>query len=191
MALNSELPAGGERAPVFEHAPSSPTNHVFRLIDFDIDNFTLKMTFNHQNNIRNGLFSQNHIKHILHFLLFVFVKNHIFYTFDLGIDFLTSKLSLNMTFHHQNNTINGFSSQKAHRKEVLHLFVVLYATNHIFQLLDLEIDFLALKMTFDHQNKTRNGLINQKHIKHKYYTSCYLCLLKIILFIPLTLELTF
>ena len=78
MALNSELPAGGERAPVFEHAPSSPTNHVFRLIDFDIDNFTLKMTFNHQNNIRNGLFSQNHIKHILHFLLFVFVKNHIF-----------------------------------------------------------------------------------------------------------------
>ena len=25
MALNSELPAGCERAPVFEHAPSSPT----------------------------------------------------------------------------------------------------------------------------------------------------------------------
>ena len=30
MALNSELPAGCERAPVFEHAPSSPTCLMLR-----------------------------------------------------------------------------------------------------------------------------------------------------------------
>ena len=100
-------------------------------------------------------------------------------------------MTLKMTFNHQNNIVNGFSSKKSHRKEVIHLFVVLSVTNHIFRLLDPEIEVLTLKMTFNHQNNTRNGLINQNHIKHKYYTSCYLCLLKIIFFIPLTLELTF
>ena len=81
-----------------------------------------------------------------------------------------------MTFNHQNNTISGFSSKKSHRKEVLHLFVVLSVTNHIFCLFDLEIEVLTFKITFNHQN----GLVNQNRIKQKYYTSCYLCLLKII-----------
>ena len=63
---------------------------------------------------------------------------------------MTSK----MTFNHQNNIINGFSSQKSHRKEVLHLFVVLSVTNHIFHLLDLEIKDLTSKMTFNHQINT-------------------------------------
>ena len=117
----------------------------------------------------------------------MFVENHIFYTFDLGIKFLPLKMTLKMTFNHQSNTINGFSRHKSHRKEVLHLFVVLSVTNHIFHLIDLEIEVLTLTMTFNHQNITRNGLLNQNHIKHKYYTSCYFCLLKIIFFIPLTL----
>ena len=43
---------------------------------------------------------------------------------DLGIDFLTLKMTLKMTFNHQNNTINGFSCKKLHRIEVLHFFVV-------------------------------------------------------------------
>ena len=117
----------------------------------------------------------------------MFVENLMFYTFDLGIDFLTLKMTLNlkMTFHHRNNTITGFSSKKSHRKEVLHLFVVLYVTNPIFHSHDLEIEVLTLTMTINHQNNTRNGLLNQNHIKHKYYTSCYLCLLKIIFFLYL------
>ena len=105
----------------------------------------------------------------------MFVENLMFYTLDLGIDFLTLKMTLKVTFNHQNNTINGFSSKKLHRKEVLHLFVVLSVTNHIFHLHDLEIAVLTLTMTFNHQNNTRNGLLNQNHITHKYYTSCYLC----------------
>ena len=169
----------------------SVTKSCFRSLDLEIEFLSLKMTFNHQNNTRNGLFSQNYIKHILHFLLFVFVEKHIFHTFDLGIDILTLKMTLKMTLNHQNNTINGFSRQKSHRKEVLHMFVVLSVTNHIFRLLDLEIEVLTLKMTFKHQNNARNELLNQNHFKNKYYTSCYLCLLKIIFFIPLTLELTF
>ena len=94
----------------------SVTNHFFLLLDLEIEVLTLKMTFNHQNNTKNGLFSQNHSKHIyyiLHFLLFVFVENHIFYTFDFGIDLLTLKITLKMIFNHQNNTINGFSSQNS------------------------------------------------------------------------------
>ena len=98
--------------------------------------------------------------YILHFLLFVLVENHIFYTCDLGIDFLTFKMTSKMTFNHLNNITNGFSRQKSHRKEVLHLFVVLSVTNHIFHLIDLEIEVLTLTMTFNHQNNTRNGLLN-------------------------------
>ena len=89
-------------------------------------------------------------RYILHFLLFVFVENQFFYTFDHGIDILTLKMTLKMTFNHQNNTINGFCNQKSHRKEVLHLFTVVYVTNHIFRLLDLEIEVLTLTMTFNH-----------------------------------------
>ena len=113
----------------------------------------------------------------------MFVENHFFYTFDLGIDFLTSKMTLKMTFNHKNNTINGCSNKKSHRKEVLHLFLELSVTNHSFRLLDLEMEVLTLKVIFNHQNITRNGLLNQNHIKHKYYTSCYLCLVKIIYFL--------
>ena len=134
----------------------SVTNHVIRLLDLEIEVLTRKMTSNHQYNTRYGLFRQNHIKHILHFLLFVFVENHIFYTFDLGIDFLTLNMTLKITFNHQNNTINGFSNKNSHRKEVLHLFVVLYVIDHIFRLLDFEIEVLTLKITFNHQNNTRN-----------------------------------
>ena len=76
-------------------------------------------------------------------------------------------------------------------ERLLNLSVVLSVTKHVFRLLDLEIEVLTLKMTFNHQNNTRNGLFGQNHIKHIYYTSCYLCLLKIIFFIPSTLELTF
>ena len=35
--------------------------------------------------------------YIIHFLLFVFVENHIFRTFDLGNDFLTLKMTLKKT----------------------------------------------------------------------------------------------
>ena len=121
----------------------------------------------------------------------MFVENHICYTFDLEIDFFTLKMTLKMTFKQQNNTINGFSSKKSHRKAVLHMLVVLSVTNHIFRLLDLEIAVLTLKMTFNHQNNIRNVIFSQNHIKHIYYTSCYLCLLKIIFVIPLSLKLTF
>ena len=71
------------------------------------------------------------------------------------------------------------------------MFVVLCVTNHVFRLLDLEIEVLTLKMTFNYPNNTRNGLVSQNHIEHIYYTFFYLCLLKIIFLIPLTLELTF
>ena len=75
----------------------------FRLLDLAIEVLTLKMTFNHQNNTRNGLFSQNHIKDIYSISCYLcLLKIIFFYTFDLGIDFLTLK----MTFNHQNNTIN-------------------------------------------------------------------------------------
>ena len=97
----------------------------------------------------------------------MFVENHIFYTFDLGIDILTLNMTLKMTFNHQNNTINGFSNKKSQRKEVLHLFVALSVTNHIFRLLDLEIEVLTLQMTCNHQNNTRNGLLKLNHIKHE------------------------
>ena len=90
----------------------------------------------------------------------MFVENHICYTFDLEIDFLTLKMTLKLTFNHLNITINEFSSQKSRRKEVLHLFVVLPVTNLIFRLLNLEIEVLTLKMTSDHQKNTRNGLLN-------------------------------
>ena len=93
-------------------------------------------------------------------LAICFFLNNIFYTFDLGIDFLTLQMTLKMTFNHQNNTIKGFSSQKSHRKEVLHLCVVLSVTNHIFRLLDFENGVLTLKMTFNHQNNKRNRLLN-------------------------------
>ena len=130
----------------------------------------------------------------------MFVENHIFYTFDLGIHFLTVKMTLKMTLNHQNNTIDRFSRQKSHRKEVLHLFVVLSVRNHIFHILDLEIEVLTLTMTFNHQNNTRMDY--QIKIKHKYYTSCYLCLLKVIfcytfdlridlLTLKITLQMTF
>ena len=62
------------------------------------------------------------------------------------------------------------------------MFGLLSVTNNIFRLLDLEIEVLTLKMNFNHKKNTRNGLLNQNHIKHKYYTFCYLCLLKIIFF---------
>ena len=84
-----------------------------------------------------------------------------------------------------------FSGKKSHRKEVLNLFAVLSVTNHAFCLLDLEIEVFTIKMTSNHQNNTRYGLFSQNHIKHIYYTFCSLCLLKIIFFISLTLELTF
>ena len=48
VALNSELPAGCERAPVFEHAPSSPILHIFRALFVKTYIFcylTLKLTF--------------------------------------------------------------------------------------------------------------------------------------------------
>ena len=121
----------------------------------------------------------------------MFVENHICYTFELEIDFFTLKMTLKMTFKQQNNTINGFSSKKSHRKAVLHMLVVLSVTNHIFCLLDIAIEVLTLKMTFNHQNNTRNVFFSQNYIKHTYYTSCYLCLLENIFLIPLTLELTF
>ena len=72
---------------------------------------------------------------------------------------------------------------------LLHLLVVLSVTKHIARLLDLEIKVLTLKMTFSHQNNTRNGILSQNHIKHKFYTSCYLCLLKIIFFYTFDLDL--
>ena len=59
------------------------------------------------------------------------------YTFDLGIDFLTLK----MTFNHQNNTINVFSSQKSHRKELLHLLVVSSVQIIFFTYLTLKLGF--------------------------------------------------
>ena len=87
-------------------------------------------------------------------LLVICVENHIFYIIDLGFDILTLKMTSKMTFNHQNNIINGFSSQKSHRKDVLHLFVVLSVTNHILHLLDFEIKVLTSKMTFNHQINT-------------------------------------
>ena len=84
-----------------------------------------------------------------------------------------------------------FSGKKSHRKEEINLRAVLFVTNCVFHLLDLEIEVLTMKIISNHQSNTRYGLFSQNHIKHIYYTSCYLCLLKIIFFIPLTLELTF
>ena len=69
------------------------------------------------------------------------------------------------------------------------MFVVSSVTNHIFRLLDLAIEVLTLKMTLI--IKTIPELFSQNHIKHIYYTSCYLCLLKIIFCIPLAMELIF
>ena len=109
------------------------------------------MTFNYQNHtIKDYLvkITSNIYIYILHFLLFVFVENHMFYTLDLGIDFLTLKMTLKKTFNHQQNTINGFlvkNHTEQNMKLVLHLFVVLFAANHIFFSLDLEIEVLTLR----------------------------------------------
>ena len=84
----------------------------FHLLDLEYEVLILKMTFNHQNNTINGLFSQNHIKHIYYTSCYLcLVKIIFFYTFDLGIDLLILKMTLRMTFNHQSNTFNGFSRQ--------------------------------------------------------------------------------
>ena len=38
----------------------SGKNHIFRLLDLEVDLLTLKMALNHENNIRSGFSSQNY-----------------------------------------------------------------------------------------------------------------------------------
>ena len=109
----------------------------------------------------------------------------IFWSLVFKVDLLTSR----MTVNHLNNARSWFSSKKSHKKRgITPVRSVISVTNHVFRLLDLVIYVL----TFNKLNNTRNGLFSQYHIKHIYYTSSqYLCLLKIIFVISLTLELTF
>ena len=67
-----------------------------------------------------------------------------FGSFDPEIDVLTLK----MTWNHENNTRNGFSSQKYMKKEVLHLFLGKLVRNIIF-VLEIHIyAYLTLTFTF-------------------------------------------
>ena len=68
----------------------------------------------------------------------------IFLHFDLEIDVLTLKMTLN----HEKSIINGFPSQKIYEKEVLHFFLAVLVTkiifdleNHIFAHLNFEFMF--------------------------------------------------
>ena len=63
----------------------SGKNHI--LLDLEVDLLTLKMTVNHENNIRNGFSSQNYTKKkVLHLFLLLFVKKS-YFTFKLPLNF--------------------------------------------------------------------------------------------------------
>ena len=96
----------------------NPTKNSYSpLLDLEIDILTLKMTFYHQNSIKNRLFSKkSHQKDVLHFFPFCFEKI-IFLHFDLGNDLSTLK----MTMDQQNNTINGFFRQNYIKKGITHV----------------------------------------------------------------------
>ena len=86
---------------------------------------------------------------------FLYLLESNFGSFDLEIDVLTLK----MIWNHENNTRNGFSSQKYMKKEVLHLFLGKLARNIIFDpdisaYLVLDIYVLTLRMTLNYQNST-------------------------------------
>ena len=58
------------------------------IFDLEIDLLTLRVTSNDQYNGKNGFFSQNHTqKEVLHMILVLLVKNHIFLNLTLKLTF--------------------------------------------------------------------------------------------------------
>ena len=116
-----------------------------------------------------------------------------FCSFDLEIDVLTLKL----TWNHENNTRNGFSSQKYTKRVITLVPRYISYKYHIwpwksyFHLIDLDIYALTLKMTFNHQNSTTNWFFSQKHIRKRYYTLLIFVFVKNYIFAVLSLYLTF
>ena len=76
---------------------------------------------------------------------------------------VTSKLTLKMTLHHQNNIRNVFSSQNAN-------------LNSIFRHFDPQIGLLTLKITLNHQNNIRIELSSQNYTETRYYIGITICL---------------
>ena len=130
----------------------------------------------------NVFSSQDHIKRGITLVTTFICKFYIFCTFQLLIDLLTLKKTLN----HQNNIRNKFTSQidfekdiessKEHQKRILqsksnkndvkHLSLVLICICWIFfHNFNLLIDPLPLKMTLDHQNNIRNQFSRENYTK--------------------------
>ena len=73
-------------------------------------------------------------------------------------------------------------------KEVLHLLLVLSITNHVFRLLDLEVEVLTSHMTFIYQIILEMDYpVEKNYILHLELAICVF----LNFFITLTLELTF
>ena len=91
--------------------------HFFRNFGSQIGLLTLKMTLNHQNNIRNELFSENYTKTRYHNLLYL-LKNHIF-----------THSSFKLSFDLQ----NALESSKEYKKksEQYHIKITYYTCSYL------------------------------------------------------------
>ena len=115
--------------------------HVFNNVTFKL---TLKMTLNHQNNIRNVFSSQNHIQMTYYNCPYLSLLNNIFSPFAPQIGLLTLKMTLN----HQNNTRIELFSQNYTETRCYNLLYMYLLKNHVFTHSTLTFD---LENDFDYQ----------------------------------------
>ena len=78
-------------------------------------------------------------KEVLHMSLALLVKKSYFPSLDLEIDLLTLKMTLKMTFNHQNSARNSLFNQNdtkrrltSHEKNLLHFFLFFFLQINVF-----------------------------------------------------------